>query len=81
MVDTSVPVFPITGFSLAYWDEHDVMVLRLPFLAHSMQTPEEADPGRTYVLSLGQAEDLMRSLNEGLRRAGRNVVPLRPDRH
>jgi BssS protein family len=61
--DTSV--FPITGHDVKVYDEGSAVIVRFPFLSHSMQKVSEADPGRHYVLTINQAV----AFNEALAQA------------
>lgn len=61
------PAFPVTGWTALVSVEHQAMFLKLPFLSHPLQRPSEADPGRTYILTKSQLENLEQQIQKALR--------------
>lgn len=66
--DGSIPVFPVAGWSISFAPEEEAILLQLSFLSHLLQKPEEADPGRTYVLKEIQVEHLRDALDRALQK-------------
>jgi hypothetical protein len=68
MNNDELPIFPVTGWSIATIPAYGALFIQLPFLSHPMQTIEEADPGRRYVFQLQQARDLIVALQQSVQK-------------
>jgi BssS protein family len=76
MNSNDTPVFPITGHDVKVYDEGSAVIVRFPFLCHSMQKVAEADPGRHYVLTIKQAVAFHEALTQAIHHL--QVVGLQP---
>jgi hypothetical protein len=66
MKNNETPIFPITGHDVKVYDEGSAVIVRFPFLSHSMQKVSEADPGRHYVLTMKQAVAFKEALTQAI---------------
>jgi hypothetical protein len=64
---SDIPTFPIAGYEIGTVLTGSV-IMRLPFYANALQTLEEADPGRTYHLSVEQAEQIRDALDRAIQK-------------
>lgn len=69
LMDEDAPLFPVAGWAIGTAPEHDIVIIRLAFLSHATQRPEEADPGRRYVFSTARAKMLRDALDRLFHRA------------
>lgn len=51
-------LYPVVGWEVRIVPTEQLVVVRLPFLSHSMQKIEESHPGRNYVFQPEQAKNL-----------------------
>jgi BssS protein family len=66
MTDNDIPVFPITEVAIGPVPRMGIVVMRLDFVSTAMQTPEEAQTGRTYAMSPVQVRDVIQRLQNSL---------------
>ena len=60
-------LFPVAGWEIGTIPSETAVFIRLEFLTHLMQKPEEADPGRRYVFQAAQARELRDAIDRALR--------------
>jgi len=70
MEKDTAPGFPITECDIGIFAKQGVLFIRFAFLSHSMQALEEADPGRRYVLTPKQAQQVVDGIQQALRALG-----------
>ncbi len=51
MEDEEIPLYPVAATTIGPVPRLGLVVMRPDFLTHAMQTPEQAQRGRTYALS------------------------------
>ncbi len=71
----SIDMFPVTGFTFRSVESRRLILMQLPFLAHSMQSDAEADPGRNYALTIPVAEDLRDALDRAIQTMKKSDTP------
>ena len=79
----NIPLFPVADWRIGPVLEHDVIVFRPDYLTGPLQAPESPNPGRNYVLSRGQAQQLIQDLQRALekfdqRQSGGSQPPSNP---
>ena len=62
-----LPLVPVSSWTLGNIKEHGVIILSFEFLAHSMQSPEEARESRTYAFPAHLARELIFGIEKQLR--------------
>jgi len=73
--DGGIPLFPVVGFEVRFMPSNGWIFIRLPFISHAMQRPEEADPGRRYAFSPRQARQLADGILEELAKMESGKTP------
>lgn len=73
MID--IPIFPVTGWLIDAIPEEDVVIIRLAFLSHAQQTPEESDPGRIYGFRRAQLVEFRDAINRIFQKLESNGAP------
>lgn len=82
MPEDEIPLFPAAGWQIGTIPALDAIFIQIPFLAHSMQDADKAEPGRRYVFHTKLARELRDGIDAALRKmesAGPQGSP--PDRH
>ena len=59
-------LYPVVGWEVRVLQKEQAVVVRLPFMSHSMQKMEESHPGRNYVFQPEQAKGLREKINLAL---------------
>lgn len=57
-MENELVLFPVTGWEIAAIPAHGLLFIRPAFLTHPLQKPDEADPGRRYLLTTDQARQM-----------------------
>lgn len=70
-----LPIFPVSEWDIRSVPAYQILLLRLGFLSHATQKPEEADPGRNYALTLAQAAELRDAIDRALQKMQTDGVP------
>lgn len=63
--NNSLQLAPVAGWELKQVPSLGMLILRLDFLSNAMQSPDEAHPGRNYVLQPAQARELAERILAG----------------
>lgn len=61
-----IPVFPVASISVGPLMSHGAITIRLDFLTHPLQAPEDANAGRHYALTPPQARALIEQIGRAL---------------
>lgn len=61
-----IPLYPVSGWEIAPIPAYGALFIRPAFLSHPTQKPEEADPGRRYLLTAAQARELRDAIDRTL---------------
>lgn len=72
---TGEPLFPVANIVSGPLVTMGIVLIRFDFLAHAMQRPEAASPGRNYVLTPVQAHYLMQQISAALATRGNAPPP------
>jgi len=59
-------LFPVATITAGAVPSHEAMLIRLDFLTHASQRPEDANPGRNYLLTAPQAKYLAQRIADSL---------------
>jgi hypothetical protein len=62
-----VPLLPVVEWEIKGIAAMDAIIIRLGFLTHESQKPEERDPGRWYALTPARARELADGIHGALR--------------
>ena len=57
-----IPTLPITGWELKTVPEYDALLISFSYLANMLQTPDQAQTDRTYVIHRAQAVELAQKI-------------------
>lgn len=68
MKNDELTLFPVTGWEVAPIPAYGAIFIRPAFLTHPLQKMEESDPGRRYLLTVEQAQDLRDAIDRTLQR-------------
>ena len=61
------PTFPVAGYEVRTLPLFDAILIRLDFLTHESQRPDEAHRGRMYALQSGRCRELVAAIEQALR--------------
>jgi hypothetical protein len=61
-------LFPVTEWEIRIIPSYQAVFIRLAFLSHALQKPEESDPGRRYVFQPAQLRELRDAIDRALQR-------------
>lgn len=64
----NIPLFPVAGWAIGPIPAHNAVVVKFDFLTNLMQSPEEANEGRHYLLTPQQATELAQKILEAVHR-------------
>lgn len=67
-METETPIFPVASITTGIVPAYGVVLMKLDYLANSMQSPEEANPGRNYALTPVQAQTLVQQIQSALQK-------------
>ena len=73
-----IPIFPVAQWSTGPVPAYHAVVVCFDFLSHTTQRPEEATPGRHYVLTKQQALDLVADLQKAVEKLQTSEVSSPP---
>ena len=65
-----IPLFPVAAISVGPIKAYDAITIRLDFLSHATQKPEEAQTGRHYLLTPAQAQHVIEQISLALHQLG-----------
>ena len=66
MNNEDIPIFPVVTTAIGPVPRMGIVVMRLDFVSTLMQTPEEAQSGRTYAMTPVQVRDVVEKLQRAL---------------
>ena len=76
-----IKIFPVANWRVGPIPSMGIITICPSFLTHSMQGPEEANPGRYYALTPIQARDLIADLQKALAQIPAASTPPGGPRH
>ena len=71
----SIQTFPVAGYTLRSVAAYDALLLRFDYLSHPMQSPDEAHPGRDYMMTRAQAIELRDALSRAIEKMQQAPIP------
>jgi hypothetical protein len=75
MSEEDIQTFPVTAVNIRHVKSLGALLLQLSFLSRAGQKMEEADPGRNYMLSVEQAQNLRDALDRSIREVKKSWPP------
>lgn len=73
----NIPLFPVSAWSVGPIDSYGAVTIKFDFLTHPMQSLDEANQGRHYLLMPVQAAELAQKIQQALRHL-ETVAPQAP---
>lgn len=63
----NIPLFPVSAWAVGPIDAYGAVTIKFDFLTHSLQSVDEANEGRHYLLMPAQAAELVEKIQKALR--------------
>lgn len=78
VAEPNTPLFPVVATVVGTVADHDLILMRVEFLAHSMQDVAQPDTGRFYAMTRQQALTLVEQIQSRLAALARAAPTLPP---
>lgn len=73
--DDSIPLSPVSGYTLRTIPAYDTLALQFDYLSHALQTLDEAHRSPNFALTRSQAMELRDALSRAIEKTQQAPIP------